>query len=123
MSLPKPELHTYFDEEEGVRLYYSCEQMAFDMDGDACLVLRLNASNVAQSDIFDKVIIQGNRFIYSDTSDRADFNVRIANAVTDVVISNNIFTDHSGSGDGLVYDTTTSGTVYGTSTTLNNIGI
>lgn len=38
MSLPKPELHTYFDEGEGVRLYYSCEQMAFDMDGDACLV-------------------------------------------------------------------------------------
>jgi hypothetical protein len=38
MSLPKPELHTFYDEEEGVRLYYSCEQMAFDIDGDACLV-------------------------------------------------------------------------------------
>ena len=39
MSLPKPELHTYFDEEEGVRLYYSCEQMAFDIDGDVLVVV------------------------------------------------------------------------------------
>ena len=39
MNLPKPELHTYFDEEQGERLYYSCEQMAFDIDGDVLVVV------------------------------------------------------------------------------------
>ena len=39
MSLPNPELHTYFDEEQGERLYYSCEQMAFDIDGDVLVVV------------------------------------------------------------------------------------
>jgi len=39
MSLPKPELHTYFDEEEGERIYYSCEQLAFDMDGDVLVIV------------------------------------------------------------------------------------
>jgi len=38
MNLPEPELHTYFDEEEQERIYYSCEQLAFDIDGVACLV-------------------------------------------------------------------------------------
>ena len=39
MNLPNPELHTYFDEEQGERLYYSCEQMAFDIDGDVLVVV------------------------------------------------------------------------------------
>ena len=39
MSLPKPELHTYFDEEAGERIYYACEQLAFDMDGDVLVVV------------------------------------------------------------------------------------
>ena len=39
MSLPEPELHTYFDEEAGERIYYSCEQLAFDMDGDVLVVV------------------------------------------------------------------------------------
>ena len=39
MSLPNPELHTYFDEEQGERIYYSCEQMAFDIDGDVLVVV------------------------------------------------------------------------------------
>ena len=39
MNLPKPELHTYFDEEEGERIYYSCSQLAFDMDGDVLVVV------------------------------------------------------------------------------------
>ena len=38
MSLPNPELHTYFDEEQGERLYYSCEQMAFDGCGRLILI-------------------------------------------------------------------------------------
>jgi len=38
MSLPSPELHTYYDEEEQERIYYSCEPLAFDIDGAACLV-------------------------------------------------------------------------------------
>jgi len=39
MSLPKPELHTYFDEEEQERIFYSCEQLAFDIDGDVLVVV------------------------------------------------------------------------------------
>tara|TARA_R110000772_G_scaffold13135_1_gene39204 strand:- start:3 stop:407 length:405 start_codon:yes stop_codon:yes gene_type:complete len=37
-NLPKPELHTYFDEDAGERIYYSCEQLAFDM-GDLLVVV------------------------------------------------------------------------------------
>ena len=39
MNLPSPTLHTYFDEEAGERIYYSCEQLAFDMDGDVLVVV------------------------------------------------------------------------------------
>ena len=39
MNLPEPELHTYYDEEEQERIYYSCEQLAFDMDGDVLVVV------------------------------------------------------------------------------------
>jgi hypothetical protein len=39
MNLPKPELHTFFDEEAGERIYYSCEQMAFDIDGDVLVIV------------------------------------------------------------------------------------
>ena len=38
-NLPKPELHTYFDEGAGERVYYSCSQMAFDVDGDVLVVV------------------------------------------------------------------------------------
>lgn len=37
MKLPRPELHTYFDEQLGERVFYSCEPIAFD-NGD-CLVV------------------------------------------------------------------------------------
>ena len=39
MNLPEPELNTYFDEEAGERIYYSCEQLAFDMDVDVLVVV------------------------------------------------------------------------------------
>jgi len=39
MSLPKPELHTYFDEEEQERIFYSCEPLVFDIDGDVLVVV------------------------------------------------------------------------------------
>lgn len=39
MSLPSPELHTYFDEEEQERIFYCCEQLAFDIDGDVLVVV------------------------------------------------------------------------------------
>ena len=39
MSLPSPELHTYYDGEKRERVFYSCEQLAFDMDGDVLVVV------------------------------------------------------------------------------------
>ena len=39
MSLPRPTLHTYFDEDAGERIFYSCEQLAFDIDGDELVVV------------------------------------------------------------------------------------
>ena len=39
MSLPKPELHTFYDEEEQERIFYACEQLAFDIDGDVLVVV------------------------------------------------------------------------------------
>jgi len=66
MSLPKPTLHTYFDEEEGVRLYYSCEQMAFDMDGDACLVPPLFLSDgLSIPRLFRSIFSKSPSYIYA----------------------------------------------------------
>ena len=31
MKLPQPDLHTYFDEQLGERVYYACEPIAFDV--------------------------------------------------------------------------------------------
>jgi len=39
MSLPRPTLHTYFDEDAGERIFYSCEQLAFDIDGEVLVVV------------------------------------------------------------------------------------
>ena len=39
MSLPKPTLHTFFDEEEQERLYYASVPLAFDIDGDVLIIV------------------------------------------------------------------------------------
>jgi len=39
MNLPSPELHTYYDGEKRERVFYACEQLAFDMDGDVLVVV------------------------------------------------------------------------------------
>ena len=39
MSLPKPELHTFYDEKKEERIFYCCEQLAFDIDGDVLVVV------------------------------------------------------------------------------------
>jgi len=41
MKLPQPELHTYFDEQLGERVYYACEPMAFD-NGESLVVVPSN---------------------------------------------------------------------------------
>ena len=41
MKLPQPELHTYFDEQLGERVYYACEPMAFD-NGECLVVVGAN---------------------------------------------------------------------------------
>ena len=87
------------------------------------VIIRTNASNVVQADFFEKLIISGNRFIYQDTTDRANYNIRLANAQTETVIANNIYSDSLSGTDKLVYDTTTSGTTQGGAGTLNNISI
>ena len=39
MSLPSPELHTFYDEDAGERIFYACEQLAFDVDGGELLIV------------------------------------------------------------------------------------
>ena len=76
MSLPKPELHTYFDEEEGERLYYSCEQMAFDMNGDACLVPPLFLSDgLSIPRLFRSIFSKSPSYIYAGIAH--DYTYRI----------------------------------------------
>ena len=88
-------------------------------------------------EFWESVILSGNRILYgrqsatdnnltSDTGnggDLADFNVRIANNINKVVVTNNIFTNDSNSnGDGLLYNTA-SGTVIGAANSHGNIAI
>ena len=76
MSLPKPELHTYCDEEEGERLYYSCEQMAFDMNGDACLVPPLFLSDgLSIPRLFRSIFSKSPSYIYAGIAH--DYTYRI----------------------------------------------
>jgi len=66
MSLPKPELHTIYDEEEGVRLYYSCEPLVFDMGGDACLVPPLFLSDgLSIPRLFRSIFSKSPSYIYA----------------------------------------------------------
>ena len=41
MKPPRPELHTYFDKEQGERVFYACEPTAFD-NGDCLVVVGAN---------------------------------------------------------------------------------
>ena len=66
MSLPKPELHTYFDEEAGERIYYSCEALVFDMDGVACLVPKLFLSDgLSIPRLFRSIFSKSPSYIYA----------------------------------------------------------
>ena len=88
-------------------------------------------------EFWESIILSSNRILYgrqsasdnnltSDTGnggDLADFNVRIANNINKVIITNNIFTNDSNSnGDGLLYSTAT-GTVIGAANSHGNIAI
>jgi hypothetical protein len=88
------------------------------------VLIRSNATNVAASDIFGHICIDSNKIICNGTADRPDYNIRLANAQNKVTITNNVYYADAGvGGDGLVYDTKTSGTRYGDGTTNNNIDI
>jgi len=87
-------------------------------------VIRSNASNVADTDLFSHLIIDSNSFVCNGTADRPDYNIRLANAQNKTVIKNNCYYADSGvGGDNLLYDTKTSGTTFGSGTTNNNIDI
>ena len=88
-------------------------------------------------EFWESVILSSNRILYgrqsasdnnltSDTGnggDLVDFNVRIANNINKVIVTNNIFTNDSNSnGDGLLYSTAT-GTVIGAANSHGNIAI
>ena len=66
MNLPKPTLHTYFDEEAGERLYYSCEQMVFDGDTDSwvCVPRLFLSDGLSIPRMFRSIFSKSPSYIY-----------------------------------------------------------
>lgn len=88
------------------------------------VIIRSNASAEAAANLFDNICIDANKFICVGTLDRPDYNIRLANEQNKVAIANNMYYADSGAGgDGLIYDTKTTGTTYGSGTTNNNIDL
>ena len=75
-NLPKPELHTYFDEDAGERIYYSCEQLAFDMGDLLVVVPKLFCSDgLSIPRLFRSIFSQSPSYIYAGVAH--DFCYRI----------------------------------------------
>jgi hypothetical protein len=66
MKPPRPELHTYFDKEQGERVFYACEQLEFD-NGEVLVVIpKLFISDgLSIPRIFQNVISKSPFFIYA----------------------------------------------------------
>jgi len=66
MKLPQPELHTYFDEKLGERVYYACEPMAFD-NGDSLVVVPSNfiSDGLSIPRIFQSVFSKSPSYIFA----------------------------------------------------------
>jgi len=77
MSLPKPELHTYFDEEEQERIFYCCEQLAFDIDGDVLVVVPplFRSDGLSIPRLFRSVFSKSPSYIYAGIAH--DYTYRI----------------------------------------------
>lgn len=114
---------TYFIQATAGRHMLSIQNVEFQTSNtnDPSAVILLGG---ATADVFfDKVVIGGCKF-YSEDASAAGSNIRITNHVNNVGIAGNFYVPHTGgSGDGLIYDTKTSGTVVGDAATKANTSI
>jgi len=77
MNLPKPTLHTYFDEEAGERLYYSETPMTFDGSGDqwVCVPRLFLSDGLSIPRLFRSIFSKSPSYIYAGIAH--DFLYRI----------------------------------------------